>query len=281
MRSRRPTTLDDVLQGFALNSESWQARRLLNWWPANLRTGPFAYDPVTRLYGAFSGATRTVAAAVGRVIKLDSASSSYFSETAADAPYIGPITLVWWGRIDTGSNYRHFFGKHQSNGASDCPFDFRTDNAATPSLALVRAMSGANHSWSGPTVSLGVFHHIACVLASGDMNEQPLFYIDGVMTGGTNISGGAGTVTGTNQPIRVGRRDDGAVQMDGVLVDARIYQRVLTRGEIEGLVDPTTRWDLYLPTARRQRRAKAPAAAAANKLLLRMQTDGLFVGGGV
>jgi hypothetical protein len=171
---------------------------------------------------------------VGQALEFDGANDYVSISDTDDSKYTGSLTLCTWAKIDTGGAYRHFMGKHSSSGATQNPFDFRTDNAATPKLTLVRANS-TNIGWEGPTVTLGQWKYY-CVVAPALIQSAPTFYIDGVATTGTIASGsGTGAATGSGAPIVIGLRPDNAVIMDGAMDEVRIYNRELTSNEIVAL----------------------------------------------
>jgi len=161
--------------------------------------------------------------------------NDYVSAPALDAPFLGALTISVWSRIDTGSNFRHFAGKHLSGGGTKNPFDYRTSNAAIPSLDFVRSNDTDAVGWRGPSVVLGEWKNYT-VTHPGDIGIAPTFYVNGIPTVGTNIFGsGTGNPTGSGADIVMGRRDDGAVLLDGQLDDVRIYSRALSDSAVFNL----------------------------------------------
>lgn len=150
---------------------------------------------------------------------------------ADDAPYLGKITIAALARVDTGAAFHHFAGKHTGGGGTQNPFDFRTDNAGTPALFLVRA-NGGFRGHSGPAVTLGVWKHY-CVTTGTLLEDLPTYYVDGVPTAGVHALGsGTGAPTGSGADIRIGRRADGATQLDGAIGLLAIWRRALSGGEV-------------------------------------------------
>jgi hypothetical protein len=159
------------------------------------------------------------------------------SSAVPDAPFFGAITLVWKGVIRTGSGFRHFAGKHEGGGGADNPFDFRTNNAGTPRLALIRANAGGFTNFEGQEVSLSTVNTIA-VVTPGVIQTAPIFYVNSSATTGNGVAGsGTGPATGTASTLRIGRRADGVVQMDGVVEFCRGYSRALSADEIRWLTE--------------------------------------------
>ena len=172
-----------------------------------------------------------------------------------DTKYTGELTICVWAKIDTGSAFRHFAGKHTGNGTVDDPFDFRTTDDATPLMHIVRANTSRKH-WDGPAVTLGARKHY-CVAAPSLIENAPTFYVDAVATTGVAAGGtGTGAPTGSGANIRFGDRADSAVTMDGQMNDFRIFNRILPAAELtehflhpELLVRPRTRTFYSFPAA--------------------------------
>ena len=152
-----------------------------------------------------------------------------------DAPFLGPLTLIWRGTIDTGSGYRQFAGKHAGNGGVASPFEFRTDNAATPLLTLVVADASGNITfWVGPAVTLGVCRSYAVVRQKNGANYPVTFYVDGVPTTAA-AQNWNGDTAGSGADLWIGRRPDGVTQMDGGLELFLAYSRALRPDEMAAL----------------------------------------------
>lgn len=160
-----------------------------------------------------------------------------------DAPYTGPITLVWRGIIDTGSAFREFANKIPGggNGSTTNPFEFRTNNAATPITVLVRAGAGVFRVWNGPAITLGAVKQYAVTSTLGTIENIPTFYIDaaagvaGTSGGGSGAGTDTGPVTGGGAAVNIGQRPDAAVQMDGICTLFLAYSRALHGGELAQL----------------------------------------------
>lgn len=153
--------------------------------------------------------------------------------TMPDSVLLGACTACVVAQLDTGSAFRSFFIKAASGGATNCPLEFRTDNAATPVLVANRSTAAANRSYSGPSVTLGAYRMYSVVYADGNVNTVPTFYVGTTATGGGGASGvGTGASTGSGANLRIGRRADGNVQADGIIAYILIYNRALSADEI-------------------------------------------------
>ncbi len=156
--------------------------------------------------------------------------------TFPDTNVLGAITICVVANIDTGAAFRAFIGKCLTNGGSNNPFDFRTSNAATPLLILIRAngSGGVVREYAGQATTLGAYRMYSVVCSDGLVQTAPTFYIGSSAQVGSLVGGGNqnGAVTGSSASLRIGRRPDGAVQMDGIIAYILIYSRALSAGEI-------------------------------------------------
>jgi hypothetical protein len=161
------------------------------------------------------------------------AASSQYAEFASvpDGLFLGALSIVWAGTINTGSGFRHFAGKHSGGGGTVNPFDFRTTNDATPALYLLRANTG-RVEWQGAGVTLGVPHTCAFSSAAAIEDTSTAFYIDGKpVTTSRLVLTTTGPPTGDGSALRIGRRGDNAVQMDGTVRHLYIWNRQLSAQE--------------------------------------------------
>jgi hypothetical protein len=154
------------------------------------------------------------------------------NSTMPDTNVLGAVTICVVANIDTGAAFREFCSKCLTSGALNNPFEFRTSNAATPILILIRSHATDTKIWNGPAVTLGGYQMYSAVSPT-DIGAATTFYIGNAATGGVNGGGsGTGPATGAGANLRLGRRADGAVQMDGVMAYMLIYSRALSVGEI-------------------------------------------------
>lgn len=155
------------------------------------------------------------------------------NSTMPDSVLLGALTVCVVANIDTGSTFRHFVGKHAGNAATAAPLDFRTDNAASPKINVGRANT-ANRVWqSNGAVTLGSWQMYSVTYSDGNVNTTPALYINTTAQTVTAVGGaGSGAATGSSADLRIGRRADGAVQMDGKIATILIYNRALSSTEI-------------------------------------------------
>lgn len=159
------------------------------------------------LYGAPTfGAYR-----YGRLTNLVAASSQYFELPSKDALNVtGEGTLLWRGRVDTSTGYHSIASKGIGGGGS-CPFDVYFESSG-------RATIWRNgNAWYTPdsAVTPGVVDVV--VAWPDDIAVRPTFIVSGVdfTASLTNAGSGAGPAGANTDPLRIGRRQDGVVQLDG------------------------------------------------------------------
>lgn len=212
------------------------------------RLGARTWDSKNRYVAALTGASDNV---LRHPLGLDfpSGGTGYVIEGAENllgflggisripvSNFAGPITLLWKGNVATGSAYRHFAGYHLTNGATNNVFDFRTDNAATPKMVLTRTATGGARVFTGNAVSLATIASYGCTVNSNLVQTVPIFYINGVPHTPTASGTATGAVTSdASASLRIGRRADNAVQMEGQCEFFRAWKRPLTRDEMEWL----------------------------------------------
>ncbi len=211
---------------------------LLNYWSFDDATGLTAVDSAGGANGTllnFPGDnSQWVAGHLNGALNFSSTTTNSVTATVADTNYLGALTISVWANITTGSGFRHFVSKGSGDGSTRTPFEFRTNNAATPTLVFARSNNTILCSFSGPAVTLNTLTHYA-VVASADISVAPTFYINGVATTGTGSCATSGAPTGNSASIYIGRRPDGAVKMNGPLDELRIYNRALSSLDVTTL----------------------------------------------
>jgi hypothetical protein len=154
--------------------------------------------------------------------------SSYFAFPADNRYNItGPISIIAKTSIIPGG-YQGFASKNVSDGATDNPFDFGTNNASPSALNFVRAnASGYVAITSTGTIPAG--NNILGVSHDGNGAVYPNLYINGINVG-SSVGGSAytGSPTGNTAPLWIGRRQDGGEQLDGTLSCIWFFNQVLT-----------------------------------------------------
>ena len=170
---------------------------------------------------------------------LDISGTSYVS--AAKDPgwnITGELTLAWRGLIRTPNALGQLVGNIPSggNGATDTPFSFEYGNSSDGSLKLVRgvAVGGDNfrvYATAAGVIAANTWTTLAVSQVSGYQNA-PSFYVDGAARAVAFSFGLGSGATGTNNdPLWIGRRQDGYTQMDGLASVLPIAARVWSADE--------------------------------------------------
>jgi hypothetical protein len=197
--------------------------------------GDYAVDVAQGIVGKnVGGVTRTVRAD-GRAGTFANTGHFEFPHNAAYNT-TGGVTILSTANVTTGSVYNSFCTKAVSNGASNTPYDFNTDNAGTPLLLLTRASASTYVQWFGPATTLNKLQTYGFSCGS-DLSAVPTFFVNGAATTGTLGTGSrTGAVTGNTAPLWVGRRQDGATQLRGSMGLLLIFNRAFTTAEYQSLV---------------------------------------------
>ncbi len=157
-------------------------------------------------------------------------SNSYLDFGAPSIALLKAITVVAWVKIDSlpGAYGCWFSSKPATSGY------IRSDGKLA--LYLSTDTTGPSYDPGTITLSTGRWYHLAF---SYDAVVGGAGYVDGVLDGTTSASNNLRTLSNT---VRFGV-DDGGQYFDGTIDDLRIYNRVLSKGEIIGL-----RTEAFQPT---------------------------------
>lgn len=183
--------------------------------------------------GSTSGSDANDPTWITEGLRFDGSDDTVINTTLTDAEVTGAITLISVANLDVGSNEHVFANKHSagSGGGTQNPFDYRTDNAATPRMNLIRANTGVG-VWGGPNAVVGSWRMYS-VTAPAAIETAPTFYVNTTSTTGSSLSvTGSGAPTGSNAALRIGERPAGSFYLDGDVAYTLIYSRELTEKEI-------------------------------------------------
>lgn len=171
-----------------------------------------------------------------KVAKLTSAGSDFLSlanDTSHDI--VGDLSLLWSGQLNSGSAFRSFVAKCTNNASTATPYDFRTDNSAAPLAILARASAGSSLQFSSSPLSIPLSKPATVGVSIAVANAFATFYINNIVL--QQNPGSAITPTASATSLRVGRRPDGVVQMDGFTEFVMGWARVLSTAEFSALYD--------------------------------------------
>lgn len=179
--------------------------------------------------------------AFGAAARLSSATSDFLEYSGVpDAPFLGPISFLWVGNVQTASAFRSIAHKHAGAGGSQSPFSVLTDNAASPQALILSRANLGNRNFTTTTGCLPVgVDNVVVITAPEAIQTSPAFYVNGLEFSSTSAGSGSGASTGSSASIRVGRRADGAVQSNGDVSIVAIWSRALSVNEVAALTaDP-------------------------------------------
>jgi hypothetical protein len=133
------------------------------------------------------------------------------------------FTIAAWVRPDTFDKLDGIISKYQSSAGFTLRLGYDD-----PYSAVNFAENGADHGISSTYAIKANGWYL--IVATMDSTNTAKLYINGVASGSATITPGSGA-----DHVMIGR-DYGSRYFDGAIDDVRIYDRVLTEGEIQSLV---------------------------------------------
>ena len=125
----------------------------------------------------------------------------------------------------------------------------REESAGAVKIRVHVAFSDATGEWTSDSriVKLGVWNHIAIGYDNGNVDNNPVVYINGkAYKVGNGLSEGitpVGTrISDANNNIYLGNSGDGDRTFDGSMTDMSLYNRILSGIEIQRIYDRTKRF---------------------------------------
>jgi hypothetical protein len=207
---------------------------LIGLWNFDEGTGTVAVDSVGAHSGTISGAI-WAAGHSGGALQFDGINDYVAVPSAPELNITGDLTIAAWvnftqGGLGYDGSEKAIVTKCVNNGAYNNPYDFRSDIALEPELAMVRANNSMHDiHYSDKHISLNTWHHVAVRVE----NMVPEFYVDGVETG--KWAGGPELTSppiGNNYPMLIGARNDG-LYFKGLIDEVRLYNKALSPSEIQ------------------------------------------------
>lgn len=262
LANRRRHAWQRPIGPFRLNTESPHAVGLLYWWPLTpWSTGQeFRQRRASTLNAGFP--VRGVPN-MGAVYNTNG-TSTYIATGVTDQLTDFTCT-AWFYPPATLTNFKRMVDKKFDTG-----FWMGTHDSATQAWGGGVLEGGAPFGRSVPLSGDAV--HLLVSRRSGTTHT--------ISADGGQVTT-SGTVSGTaldTTELLIGARAGPSDFANFPIWDVRLYNRALSNGEIWALYDQQTRWDLYWQPSTRV--FFDVGGAAQNKLLLRLQTEGLFVGSG-
>lgn len=199
-------------------------------------------DLVGNYPGTRSGSPAIAATAYGPGSSVRSSTTDYYSFDTPDAPYLDALSIAVYFRTLSASAFRCLVSKVSGNGGANSPFDVYLSNSASPqTISFTRGDVAGVNGWNLSSAIATNVDYVWVVSNPSLQSTTSRHCLNGVITsaGRSTSLAGAGAATGAGKPIRVGRRDDGATQMDAQLACVAIWSRALADAEMQQLyADP-------------------------------------------
>lgn len=174
----------------------------------------------------------------------------------------GALTLVIMCEVDALSGYGALIAK-QATTTTYCPYELRIGDGSTDSkISFLRANTNY-HIWSHSTDIVSAAANTRQTLifrtnGQARLEDAPTVIVNGVKTTlDTEFNSGVtGAVTDNGASVWIGRRSDGATQLDGRIYYVALFNRAIS--DFEAFMLTANPWQLY---AKRQRQVFRASAA--------------------
>ena len=114
----------------------------------------------------------------------------------------------------------------RKSSLSPAPFNIILNNSGH--LTLRAGYTSRTGVWRmEQSLSLEEWHHFAVTYTRGDINADPVFYINGVLQNIDEIQTPSGNAVDDNGKIYIGNNISGASGFEGIIDSVRVYNRVL------------------------------------------------------
>jgi len=221
-------------------------------WAADIDTGPIAHwklddgsgitaiDSVGGHHGTLTNPPAWVAGTLGDALEFDG-SNDYVdltSDAELDDVFVGGATVMAWIEpAGWGENgYGRVFDKSSSPSATGDGWVIRmsVDNGGI--INFGQGFTGGRGWWKIPnaSISLDTWQHIAIAYDASSTANDPIIYLDGSPIAVTEVDTPSGTLrSDASINLRLGNYAGGTTHtFDGIIDDARIYDRMLSAAEI-------------------------------------------------
>ena len=220
--------------------------------------GPIVRDAVVGSLGANVGGVTPTATRSGIGQKLNGSTGYVSLPTSTAYNITGPLTLIWFGVLNSTAGYNFLMARASGSGGADNPFEFRTDPSGL--LTLTRAGPSTFTSLTDvSTVPTGV-PVVLAVTHTGAFAPtiKSWFFINGKPSSqaGQSVSAGTGTPTSNTQPMQLGQRGDLFAYAATTMLLCAGFDSVLTDAQIAQI--SANPWQIFAPI---QRTIWVPAAA--------------------
>jgi hypothetical protein len=203
----------------------------VGYWTLDEASGTSAAD--SSGYGNVGTLVNGPAHVVGKVangLLFDGVSSHVRMANSTSLRVTNAFTIAAWVKLDSAGQWQSIVSKVVSEGVNAYPFsDYSlmavASGAGFVTRVTVTTAGNFNMLDSTSSVSYGAWHHVAGVYDGATLKV----FIDGVQSGSASVSG---TVSGSGQPLFIGRNGAGGDSLKGQLDEVRVFSRALTGAEI-------------------------------------------------
>jgi fibronectin type 3 domain-containing protein len=256
---------------------------LLGWQLASAQSGPVGHwkldegSGTTTADASGSGSTGTLVASptwsTGRINSALTFSGARYVTAGAPSNlanlYTSGMTVSAWikpASAGTGNGGRII---DKSNGGAG--WSLKMNGATKVQFSASEFVTTDALRDSGTTIVLNTWQHVAVTWTGSPTATNIHLYVNGILSDGTATNGAGALRDDTATPLAIGNRPvDAARGFDGLIDDARIYNRILTTTEIQALADSTVPSAPSSPSA-------TPASSSQINLTWTASTDNVAV----
>lgn len=192
------------------------------------------------VYGnpAANVSSQRVISKAGRAADFWATSNQQYSHRPGYAP-LGDFTIFTLFELDTLTNYTHIISKQETT-TSNAPYELRIGSGPTDNnINLVRANAGSYAPRGGSAGAISPSSLPQTLAVTGGLVEsrETLAYVNGKVatTLSTGPDGATGQATDSGANVWIGRRYDGATQLDGKIYYVAVWNRQLSAAEVAAL----------------------------------------------
>ena len=167
-------------------------------------------------------------------LQFSRGSDTYVECPRNDDGWLGALTVMAMVRPTNFATFNAVLYKTAVNGTNNTPIGMRVNSGGNRPLFTARGPSANYRHWQGGDFgTTPVWRTVAASFADGDVETVPIHYVDAEAITPTPAGGaGTGQVTGLDSDVIIGRRPDGAVEMEGGIAWAYVWSRALDPSEI-------------------------------------------------
>lgn len=215
---------------------------LVAYYPLDNGSGTTATDTSTNgNNGTLTNGPTWTTGQVGGAVDFDGSDDYIELADLATIESQSTVTFAAWVRPDslTGNDYGAFFCKYNS-GTDDLCFQIGGDGGIGSTTALVGTIRNGSDTYGytgNDKLTVGTWSHVAMVFdgrLTGNSNRLKI-YVNGVSETLTFNGTIPATTTSNSVPLRIGRTGAASNYWNGLIDEARVYNRALSDEEVRNL----------------------------------------------